>query len=95
MLKPSTLVDCGPISVEFYHDRDLGASLDTSIFFDDRSSDPINYFVTRQSQNEATRGSYSIFYKVYYTDYAMNYAVSPIPFTISIVAACNNPESLT
>ena len=95
MLIPDTLVDCGAISVEFYHDRDLSASLDATIFFDDRSSDPVNYFGTKQSQNEAIRGSYAVFYKVYFTDYAMNYAVSPIPFTISIVAACNNPESLT
>ena len=55
----------------------------------------MNSFVTLESQDDAVRGSYSIIYNVYYADYEMNYAVSPVPFTITIVGRCNQPESLS
>ena len=93
MIAPLTQVDCGPISVEFFNDNDL-TPISSVLFTDDRSSAPDNSFRTLQNSDESTDGPYPIRYRVYHTNYPLNIAEQPFPFTITVVRSCANPKTL-
>ena len=69
LITKETLVDCGPLSVEFYNDDAGQTSLDPDILLDDRAAFNL---VSLSTDDVLKKGSYPLKYRVYHTIYASN-----------------------
>ena len=59
--------------------------MDTTLFEDDRSGDPLLIFKILESSDTSKYGAYQIDYRVYYTDYPDNVIEVSPAFTITVV----------
>ena len=71
ILARATLVDCGPVTVEFFIDGTL-ASLDTTIFDDNRAMPGAFSLQSLYTEDVTKKGPYPIMYTAYHTNYSGN-----------------------
>ena len=95
MITKATLVDCGPLTVEFFNDDAGTTALDTVIFNDDRTTAGAFSFQNLYTEDITKKGVYPIKYRVYHTSYTSNVVTLDAPFVITIVDPCDAPVSVT
>ena len=84
LIDPQTQVDCGPVTVEFFNADASKTPIDSTLFVDDRSGDPVLSFNTLESQDTSKRGAYPIGYKVFHAGYPDNFVEVSPAFTITV-----------
>ena len=91
-----TLVDCGPVSVDFYNAAD-SSLLDVTLFDDTRGATALvnNQFSVLQTQDVTKAGLYLISYKAYHKNYAANFEEKASAFVITVINPCDAPVSVT
>ena len=68
-----TLVDCGPISLDFYYDNADKTPLNVNIFEDLRDPITQNQLIIKYNEDVSLKGAYAIKYKTYFTGYPDNF----------------------
>ena len=86
-----TLVDCGPISLDFYYDNAGKTPLDTNIFEDRRDMSTQNELIVKYNEDTSIKGSYAIKYKTYFTNYPDNFRELQNAIIMTIVNPCDAP----
>ena len=69
LISKETLVDCGPISVEFFNDDVGDTALDTDLFVDDRTNNGSYNLASIITDDISKKGIYPIKYRVYHSNY--------------------------
>ena len=95
LLSKETLVDCGPISVEFFNDDGSETNLDTDLFLDDRTNIDSYNLASIITDVVAKKGIYPIKYRVYHSNYIKNIVTLEDPFTVEIKDPCENDATIT
>ena len=90
LISKETLVDCGPISVEFFNDDLSNSALDTDLFLDDRTNNGSYNLASIITDNVSKKGMYPIKYRVYHSNYIANIVTIANPFTVEIIDPCEN-----
>ena len=91
----ATLVDCGALTVEFFNNDAGQTSLDSVLFFDDRTNSNAYNLAILYTELDEKKGVYPIKYRVYHTLYPTNVVTLTDPFIITIIDPCDNPVSVT
>jgi len=96
ILTIDTLVDCGPVSVDFYNTAD-SSPLDVTLFDDARGATALinNQFSVLQTSDVTKAGLHPISYKAYHTNYAANFEEKASAFVITVIDPCDAPVSVT
>ena len=86
LISKSTLVDCGPLSVEFFNNNAGKTPLDPDIFRDVRSTTQAQQYnlASLRTEDDLKIGSYPIKYRVYHTHYPENEVSPKQAFTVKI-----------
>ena len=95
MITQTTLIDCGPLSLEFFNDDESQTVLDNKLFSDFRIRTSAYNLVTKYSKNVLKKGIYPIKYRVYHSNYPTNVVVLEDPFIVEIIDPCDNLTQLT
>ena len=88
------LVDCGPISVEFFYDNIDKTPLDTTIFDDVRDPATQNEFIVKYNEEPTLKGSYAFKYKTYHTNYPANFRELQNAIILTIIDPCDEPVAV-
>ena len=88
------LVDCGPITVEFFYDNIDRTPLNTTIFDDVRDTATQNEFIVKYNEEPTLKGSYAIKYKIYYTNYPANFVELQNAIILTIIDPCDEPVAV-
>ena len=75
ILSRATLVDCGPVTVEFFIDGTL-APLDATIFDDNRATPGAYSLQSLYTEDVTKKGPYPIMYNAFHTSYVTNVVTS-------------------
>ena len=95
LISKDTLVDCGPISVEFFNDDVSNTALDTDLFLDDRTNTGSYNLASIIIDDISKKGMYPIKYRVYHSNYQSNIVTLEEPFTLEIIDPCDDIVRLT
>ena len=95
LITKATLVDCGPLTVEFFNDDVGKTALDSDIFDDDRSTPGAFSLVNKYTEDVLKTGTYFIKYSVYHTHYDQNVVTMADPIEVLVADPCDAPLSLT
>ena len=95
LVSRATLVDCGPLTVEFF-DENTGATPAAAVFDDIRTTPNAFSYASKNIQDVALKGDYPIKYRAYHTNYAADNNIVELDtaFVITVVDPCEDRASI-